>query len=173
MLRGVKIIEENDIDSILAVGGGSVIDCAKGMSAARGIKDPFKTIWLENKDFSKKLVPIGSILTMVGTGSEFNGGSIITYQEHKIKMRRVFPPEVYPKFSILNLEYTYSVSEYQMVSGIIDVFSHLMEQYFSGDDNTSDYLIEGLMKSIIAAIQKLFLILKIMKQEAILCGQLH
>lgn len=155
MLRGVKMIEEHHIDLILAVGGGSVIDCAKGMSVSVGVKDPFKTLWLEQKEVTKNNIPVGSILTMVGTGSEFNGGSVITDEEHKIKMGRVFPSHVYPKFSILNPELTYTVSEYQMVSGIFDIFSHLMEQYFSGqDDNVSDYLIEGLMKSLIVSTKK-------------------
>lgn len=155
MMRGVKMIEENHIDLILAVGGGSVIDCAKGMSVSVGVKDPFKTLWLEQKEVTKNNVPVGSILTMVGTGSEFNGGSVITDEEHKIKMGRVFPSHVYPKFSILNPELTYTVSEYQMTSGIFDIFSHLMEQYFSGDDdNVSDYLIEGLMRSLIVSTKK-------------------
>ena len=155
MLRGVKMIEDNHIDLILAVGGGSVIDCAKGMSVSLGLKDPFKDLWLEGKEVTKNNIPVGSILTMVGTGSEFNGGSVITDEDRKIKMGRVFPSHVYPKFSVLNPELTYSVSEYQMVSGIFDILSHLMEQYFSGDDdNVSDYLIESLMKSLIDATPK-------------------
>lgn len=149
------MIEDNDIDLILAVGGGSVIDCAKGMSVSLGLKDPFKELWLEGKEVTTNNIPVGSILTMVGTGSEFNGGSVITDEDRKIKMGRVFPSHVYPKFSILNPELTYSVSEYQMVSGIFDILSHLMEQYFSGDDdNVSDYLIESLMKSLIDATPK-------------------
>lgn len=155
MLRGVKMIEDNHIDLILAVGGGSVIDCAKGISVSLGLKDSFKDLWLEGKEVTKNNIPVGSILTMVGTGSEFNGGSVITDEDRKIKMGRVFPSHVYPKFSILNPELTYSVSEYQMVSGIFDILSHLMEQYFSGDDdNVSDYLIESLMKSLIDATPK-------------------
>jgi alcohol dehydrogenase YqhD (iron-dependent ADH family) len=87
---------------------------------------------------------------MVGTGSEMNGGSVITHEETKTKAGRVFPPDVYPKFSILNPEYTFSVSRYQMLSGVFDTMSHLMEQYFSGDDNnTTDYVIEALLKSSI------------------------
>jgi len=87
---------------------------------------------------------------MTGTASEMNGGSVITNEEEMIKTGRVFPSEVNPKFSILNPEYTYSVPKNQMVSGIFDIFSHLMEQYFSGeDDNTTDYVIEGVMESLI------------------------
>lgn len=154
MMRGVKMIDTHHIDLILAVGGGSVIDCAKGMSVSVGIEDPFKELWLEQKEVTTNNIPVGSILTMVGTGSEFNGGSVITDEDRKIKMGRVFPPHVYPKFSILNPEYTYSVSEYQMCSGAFDVLSHLMEQYFSGeDDNVSDYLIEALMKSLISSLK--------------------
>jgi alcohol dehydrogenase YqhD (iron-dependent ADH family) len=84
------------------------------------------------------------------------GGSVITNEETKEKIGRVYPLEIAsPKFSILNPEYTYSVPKYQMISGIFDVFSHLMEQYFSGDDDcTSDYLLEGLMLSLISASRK-------------------
>ena len=79
-----------------------------------------------------------------------NGGSVITNEEVTIKTGRVYGPEVYPKFSILNPEFTYTVPKKQMVSGIFDVMSHLMEQYFSGeDDNTTDYIIEAVMTSLI------------------------
>ena len=99
---------------------------------------------------NNKIIPVGSVLTMVGTGSEMNGGSVITNEELKLKNGRVYSPDVYPKFSILNPEYTFSVPQYQMVSGIFDIISHLMEQYFSGDDNnTTDYVIEGLLRSVI------------------------
>ena len=87
---------------------------------------------------------------MAGTGSEMNGGSVITNEEKMLKNGRVFGPDIYPKFSILNPEYTYTVPKYQMVSGIFDTMSHLMEQYFSGDDdNTTDYILEGVMRSLI------------------------
>lgn len=155
MMRGVKLIEDNNIDLILAVGGGSVIDCAKGMSVSMGLKDPFKDLWLDFKGVTKNNVPVGAILTMTGTGSECNGGSVITDEDRMLKKGRVFPPHVYPKFAILNPEYTYTVSKYQMVSGIFDIFSHLMEQYFSGnDENVSDYLIEGLMKTLIKSTKE-------------------
>ena len=79
-----------------------------------------------------------------------NGGSVITNEETKRKKGRVFDYNVFPKFSILNPEFTYTVPKYQMLSGIFDIMSHLMEQYFSGeDDNTSDYLIEALLRSVI------------------------
>lgn len=151
VLEGAGLVRDNNIDLILAVGGGSVIDCAKAISvSAYTDGDPWQKYWVDFKPLDSKVVPVGSILTMVGTGSEMNGGSVITNEEVTVKEGRVFPPEVYPKFSILNPEFTYSVPKMQMVSGIFDIMSHLCEQYFSGeDDNTTDYLIEALMKSLI------------------------
>lgn len=151
MMEGVKLVKDNNVDLILAVGGGSVIDCAKGISISAYCEDdPFQKYWIEYQDIDNKIVPVASILTMVGTGSEMNGGSVITHEESKTKAGRAFAAPVFPKFSILNPEYTFTVSQYQMVSGIFDTMSHLMEQYFSGDDiNTTDYLIESLLKSSI------------------------
>ncbi len=150
MLEGAKIAKDNQIDLILAIGGGSVIDCAKGISVSAYAENPFVRYWLNQEKVTNKIIPVGTILTMVGTASEMNGGSVITDEENKRKKGRVFSYEVNPKFSILNPELTYTVPKYQMLSGIFDIMSHLMEQYFSGeDDNTSDYLIEALLKSVI------------------------
>ncbi len=151
MLEGARLVRENHVDLILAVGGGSVIDCAKGISLSAYCKgDPWERYWINFEEVDNQIVPVGSILTMAGTGSEMNGGSVITNEEKMLKNGRVYPPEVYPKFSILNPEYTYTVPKYQMASGIFDTMSHLMEQYFSGeDDNTTDYMIEGVLKSLI------------------------
>ncbi len=150
LMEGATMVKENHIDFILAVGGGSVIDCVKGIAASAYCEDPWKKYWVNQEGLSNPSVPLGAILTMVGTGSEMNGGSVITNEEEKKKVGHGFPPSVYPKFSILNPEFTYSVPQYQMVSGIYDIMSHLMEQYFSGsDDNVSDDLIEALLKSVI------------------------
>ena len=151
VLEGARLVRENDVDLILAVGGGSVIDCSKAISVSAYAKgDPWKRYWIDFEPVDNKLVPVGAILTMTGTASEMNGGSVITNEDEKIKTGRVFDASVYPKFSILNPEYTYSVPERQMVSCIFDIFSHLMEQYFSGDDdNTTDYVIEGVIRSLI------------------------
>ena len=156
MMEGAKLVRDNDVSLILAVGGGSVIDCAKGISvSAYCEEDPFEKYWLQYEGIGNKTVPVASILTMVGTGSEMNGGSVITHEKTKVKAGRVFPVEVNPQFSILNPEYTFSVSQYQTVSGVFDTMSHLMEQYFSGDDcNTTDYVIEGLLKSSIDNARK-------------------
>ena len=151
VLEGAKLVRENKVDLILAVGGGSVIDCAKAISVSAYAKgDPWQRYWIDFEEVDNEIVPVGTILTMTGTASEMNGGSVITNEEVTIKTGRVYEPEVYTKFSILNPEFTYSVPQKQMVSGVFDVMSHLMEQYFSGnDDNTTDYVIEAVMKSLI------------------------
>lgn len=138
-------------DLILAVGGGSVIDYAKGVSVSAYCKeDPWTKYYLQMQDPSDGIIPVGAVLTMVGTGSEMNGGSVITNHEQKLKIGHVFGEEVFPKFAILNPEYTYTLPKYQMVAGFYDIMCHIHEQYFSGtDDNTSDYVMEGLMRSLI------------------------
>ncbi len=156
VLKGAELVRENNIDLILAVGGGSVIDCSKAISvSAYCDTDPWEKYWEEFKPVDNRIVPVASILTMTGTASEMNAGSVITNEDKMIKGGRVFTPNVNPKFSILNPEYTYTVPKYQMVSGVYDIMSHLMEQYFSGDDdNTTDYVIEGVMESLINATRK-------------------
>lgn len=151
MMEGAKLVRENSIDLILAVGGGSVIDVSKAISVSAYCDgDPWQKYWIDFEPLENDTVPVASILTMVGTGSEMNAGSVITHEESMIKEGRVFTPDVNPKFSILNPEFTFTVPKNQMVSGIYDIMSHLCEQYFSGDDdNTSDYLLEGIMKSLI------------------------
>ena len=151
VMEGAKLVKENNVDLILAVGGGSTIDCAKAISvSAYCEEDAWTKYWVNCEPVSNKIVPVASILTMAGTGSEMNAGSVITNEEVKLKNGRVFGSNVNPKFSILNPEYTYTVPKYQMVAGIFDIMSHLMEMYFSGeDDNTSDYMIEGVLRSVI------------------------
>ncbi|MDO5124470.1 MAG: iron-containing alcohol dehydrogenase [Eubacteriales bacterium] len=155
LLEGARLVRENNVDLILAVGGGSTIDCSKGISVSAYCEgDPWTKYWINKEPVTNRIVPVGSILTMAGTGSEMNGGSVITKEDEMLKDGRVFGPNVYPKFSVLNPEYTFSVPQYQMASGIFDTFSHLCEQYFSGDDsNTTDYLIEGVMKSLVESAE--------------------
>ncbi len=150
---GSKKVVENNVDLILAVGGGSCCDYAKALSvSAYCNEDPWEKYFIrfEDVDDTTKLVPVGCVLTMVGTGSEMNGGSVITNHEQKLKIGHVFTDKVYPKFSILNPKYTYTLPVYQMTAGIFDIMSHILEQYFSGeDDNTSDYISEGLLRCLI------------------------
>ncbi len=151
LYEGCKIAKDNGVDLILAVGGGSVCDYSKAVSiSAYCEEDPWDKYYLRMEDVDNKIIPVGCVLTMVGTGSEMNGGSVITNHEQKLKIGHVFGDNVFPKFSILNPVFTYTLPKYQMTSGCYDIMSHILEQYFSGtDDNTSDYIMEGLLKSLI------------------------
>ena len=151
LAEGVARAREAKADLILAVGGGSVCDYAKAVSVSVNCdEDPWDKYFIRFEEPTCKIVPVGCVLTMVGTGSEMNGGSVITNHEQKLKIGHVFGEEVFPKFSVLDPEYTYTLPKYQMVSGIYDIMSHILEQYFSGtDDNTSDYIMEGLLRSLI------------------------
>ena len=149
--EGVRIARENHADLLLAVGGGSCCDYAKAVSVSVHCdEDPWEKYYIRFEEPTCEIVPVGCILTMAGTGSEMNAGAVITNHEQKLKIGHVFGPEVMPKFSILNPVYTMSLPKRQMVAGIYDIFNHICEQYFSGeDDNTSDYIAEALMKSVI------------------------
>lgn len=151
--EGVRVARENKIDFILAVGGGSVCDYCKALSVSINCDDdPWDKYFIRFDEPECEIVPVGCVLTMVGTGSEMNGGSVITNHEQKLKIGHVFGEEVFPKFAILNPESTLTIPKYQMVSGIFDIMSHILEQYFSGcDDNTSDYIMEGLLRSLIVS----------------------
>lgn len=151
LAEGVGRAKAAKADFILAVGGGSVCDYAKAVSVSVYCEeDPWEKYYLRFEEPSCKILPVGCVLTMVGTGSEMNGGSVITNHAQKLKIGKVFGPEVFPKFSVLDPEFTFTLPHYQMVAGFFDIMSHILEQYLSGeDDNTSDYLSEGLMRSLI------------------------
>lgn len=151
LIDGCKKAREGNTDFILAVGGGSVCDYAKAVSVSVHCKDdPWDKYYLRMEDVDNEIIPVGCVLTMVGTGSEMNGGSVITNHKQKLKIGHVFGDNVFPKFSILDPTFTFTLPEYQMVAGFYDIMSHILEQYFSdNDDNTSDYIMEGLLKSLI------------------------
>lgn len=152
LYEGVKIARNHKADFLLAVGGGSVCDYTKAVSVSVNCDgDPWEKYYIRFEEPSCETLPIGCVLTMVGTGSEMNAGSVITNHKEKLKIGHVFAGEkIMPRFSILNPKYTLTLPHYQMVAGIYDIFNHICEQYFSGeDDNTSDYISEGLMKSLI------------------------
>lgn len=152
LYEGMEITRQHKAEFILAVGGGSVCDYSKALSVSVNCdEDPWEKYYVRFEEPSCETLPVGCVLTMVGTGSEMNAGSVITNHDAKLKIGHVFADEkIMPRFSILNPEYTMTLSHYQMVSGIYDIFNHICEQYFSGeDDNTSDYVSEGLMKSVI------------------------
>lgn len=151
LYEGIKIAREHKVDLILAVGGGSVCDYAKAVSiSVHCEEDPWDKYYLRMEDVDNEIIPVGCVLTMVGTGSEMNGGSVITNHKSKLKIGHVFGENVFPKFSILNPVFTFTLPKYQMTAGFFDIMSHILEQYFSGeDDSTSDYIMEGLLKSLI------------------------
>ena len=151
--EGVAIARENKSDFILAVGGGSVCDYSKAVSVSVNCNDdPWEKYFIRFEEPDCDIIPVGCVLTMTGTGSEMNGGSVITNHHTKQKIGHVFGDNVMPKFSILNPKYTMTLPKYQMIAGIYDIFNHICEQYFSGeDDNTSDYISEGLMRGLIHA----------------------
>lgn len=153
LYEGIKIARDNNSELILAVGGGSVCDYAKAVSVSVHCDDdPWQKYYIRFEEPDCKIIPVGCVLTMAGTGSEMNGGAVITNHEAKLKIGHVFGDEVMPKFSVLNPKYTMTLPKYQMAAGIYDIMNHICEQYFSGeDDNTSDYISEALMKSLIHA----------------------
>ena len=149
--EGVEIARKNKVDFLLAVGGGSCCDYAKAVSVSVHCdEDPWEKYYLRFEEPECEIIPVGCVLTMAGTGSEMNAGAVITDPDAKLKIGHVYGTEVMPKFSILNPVFTYSLPKYQLAAGIYDIFNHICEQYFSGeDDNTSDYLAEALMKSVV------------------------
>lgn len=152
LYEGVEIARKHQADFLLAVGGGSVCDYAKAVSVSVNCpEDPWEKYYVRFEEPSCQTLPVGCILTMVGTGSEMNAGAVITNPHTHQKIGHVFADEkIMPKFAVLNPKYTLTLPHYQMVSGIYDIFNHICEQYFSGeDDNVSDYLSEGLMRSVI------------------------
>lgn len=152
LYEGIEIARGHQTDLLLAVGGGSVCDYAKAVAVSVHCpEDPWDKYYLRFEEPDCPVVPVGCVLTMVGTGSEMNAGAVITNQETKQKIGHVFADEaIMPRFSILNPRFTLTLPYDQMVSGIYDIFNHICEQYFSGeDDNTSDYISEGLMRSVI------------------------
>jgi len=153
MLEGAARAKANNVDLILAVGGGSTIDYAKAVSVSAWCEDdPWEKYYARFEEPTCRIIPVGSVLTMVGTGSEMNGGSVISNHKANLKVGKVFGPAVYPRFAILNPRFTFTVPRRQMVAGFFDIMSHILEQYFSGaDDNTSDYIAEGLMKSLVVS----------------------
>ena len=154
LYEGIEIARKHQADLLLAVGGGSVCDYAKAVSVSVNCEeDPWEKYFVRFEEPSCETLPVGCVLTMVGTGSEMNAGCVITNQETKQKIGHVFADEkIIPRFAILNPRYTMTLPHRQMVAGIDDIFNHICEQYFSGeDDNTSDYISEGLMRSVLHA----------------------
>jgi len=148
--EGIKIIRENDLDFILAAGGGSVIDACKGIAAGWTYDGDPWDFYLRKTNLEKKPLPVGVILTLAATGSETNWGSVISddITERKLPFRNEM---LRPKFAVLDPVYTFSVPKYHTAAGLVDIMAHVFEQYFSPtqDAYLSDRLAEAVMKTII------------------------
>ncbi|WLR50388.1 iron-containing alcohol dehydrogenase [Bacillus tianshenii] len=153
--KGVEICKAEGIEFVLAVGGGSVIDCAKAIAAGA----PFEgDVWdfVTKKAKPETALPLGTVLTLAATGSEMNPNSVITNWETQEKYGWN-SPLVYPKFSIMDPTYTMSVPKDHTIYGIVDMMSHTFEQYFHNTPNTPllDRMCEGLLKTVIETAPKL------------------
>ena len=151
VMEGARLARENHVDMILAVGGGSVMDCCKAISLAACYDgDVWNDFWAHKGIIDFDVLPLGVIVTVTGTGSEMNGGAVITNEDLKVKTGRDYPA-CNPAFALLDPTYTFTVSKRQMVSGGFDILSHIMETYFGepNENNVSDEISIALMKNVI------------------------
>jgi alcohol dehydrogenase YqhD (iron-dependent ADH family) len=149
--KGIKIYREHNCDFILAVGGGSTIDAAKAMAAGVCYEGDVMDLMAGGKGEIKAAAPLASVLTMAGTGSELDMGGVITGEVNH-KKHTIMHPLLYPKFSILDPTYTFSVPEKHSMAGCFDAFDHLLECYFVAGSESTDVqnmMNEGLMRSIV------------------------
>ena len=152
--EGAKLAKEQKIDFILAVGGGSVIDCCKIVAAqAKTDKDLWEMEMTEHQ-FPTEVLPMSAVVTASGTGAEMNGGAVITNEEKIIKAGMAAAA---PRFAILDPEYTMSLPHMQVISGAFDTLSHAMETYFgnSDQDNVSDDVALAIMRNTVVNMRRL------------------
>jgi len=152
---GVDICKKENIDFILAVGGGSTIDCTKAIAAGAKTEADVWDIVTKKVDINEAL-PFGTVLTLAATGSEMNSGSVITNWETKEK-HGWGSSYTYPQFSILDPDFTKTVPRDQTIYGIVDIMSHALEHYFHHEDNTllQDRMVEGILLTVIETAPKL------------------
>lgn len=152
--EGAKIVREQGVDFILAVGGGSVIDCCKIISAqAKTNEDIWDMLYNEGRQPSE-FVPIGAIVTASGTGAEQNNGAVITHEEKKLK-QPLFG--AFHRFAILDSDLTKTLPMQQVISGAFDTLSHCMETYMGQPfaTNVSDEINEAIMRNVIKNLRAL------------------
>lgn len=154
--RGIEIAKEEKVDVILGVGGGSVIDEAKAIAAgACSEKDVWEHYY--QKTPVEKALPLLSVLTMPATGSEMNGGTVLTDEANRVKLG-MGSPALFPKVSILDPRTTFSVPANQTAYGCIDAATHLMESYYTCADRFTpiqDRYVEGLVRTIVEVAEKI------------------
>lgn len=153
--EGSKICKEKNIDVVLAVGGGSVIDCSKAICAgAKYDGDPWDLVLDSSKVHAA--LPLIDVLTLSATGSEYDAGAVISNLQTEQKLALVHPL-LFPKYSILDPQYTFSVNKYHTAAGASDIMSHIMEQYFVlGSNMVSDGLCETILKTVMVNTKKVF-----------------
>lgn len=152
--EGAKLAKENAVDYILAVGGGSVIDCCKIVAAqAKTDKDLWEMEFVDHQ-FPQAVIPMGAVVTASGTGAEMNGGAVITNEAVTVKAGM---GAAAPRFAVLDPFYTLSVPRMQVLSGAFDTLSHAMETYFgnSDSDNVSDDVALAIMKNTVVNMRRL------------------
>lgn len=151
MLEGAQLVRDNNVGLIIAIGGGSVMDCCKAVSVqARYEGDAWNDFWMEGRAMTHDIVPCGVVVTMPATGSEVNGCAVLTNEETKIKCDRDYP-QMNPLFALMDPAYTLSMPLRQLRAGTFDILSHIMETYFSQPmyGNPADDVSEGLMRGLI------------------------
>lgn len=149
--KGIKLYRENNCNFILAVGGGSTIDAAKAMAAGVCYDGDVMDLMADGKGEIEAAAPLASVLTMAGTGSELDMGGVITGEQNH-KKHTIMHPLLYPKFSVLDPTYTFTVPEKHTMAGCFDALDHLIECYFvSGSESTDvqNMMNEGVMRSIV------------------------
>ncbi|WP_329740409.1 iron-containing alcohol dehydrogenase [Dyella sp. A6] len=150
LMRAVEQIRDQQLDYLLAVGGGSVIDGTKFVAAAVGYEgDPWQILETRGRHI-KQALPFGSVLTLPATGSEMNAASVVTRRATKAKLA-FSSPHVYPQFSILDPTKTYTLPLRQVANGVVDAFTHIMEQYltYPADGMVQDRFAEGLLQTLV------------------------
>lgn len=157
LMKAVGIVKSEQIDFLLAVGGGSVIDGTKFIVAAACFEGADKWDILSKRARIEKALPFAAVLTLPATGSEMNAGAVITRAETQEKLD-FGSPRVFPKFSVLDPETTYSLPKRQLANGIIDTYVHVMEQYLGYPDNAmiQDRFAEGILKTLIELAPRIY-----------------
>lgn len=150
--EGAKLVRENTIDFILAVGGGSVLDCCKVVSAQSKLSEDIWDMEYIARHYPSKFVPMGAIVTASGTGAEQNNGAVITHEEKKLK-QALFG--AYYDFAVLDIDLTKTLPMQQVISGAFDTLSHCMEIYMGNPHGTnlSDELNEAVMRNVITNLR--------------------
>lgn len=147
---GIRLCRKHDIGFILAVGGGSVIDCAKAVAAGVCYQGELWDLFLQGDSKITQALPIGTVLTITGTGSEMNGNAVITNEFTKQKLA-IHRDVLRPRFTILDPSLTFTVPKEHTSAGVVDIMSHVLEQYFSPSHDTfvQDRISEALLKTVI------------------------